>query len=406
MNILEKTLRVLEQPVCDHCLGRQFGQLLSGYGNEERGRMLRALAAMSIDKEKNDVKNINLSNFSAIKFHNLEMKEVYHKRTCSICNDIFENMDKIAKKIIAKTKNIEFNTFLVGTKLSFDLINNEESLWERVGIDYCEPLKAEINRELGKRIEKLTKAEFDPKYPDISILIDIESGRVHADINPLFIYGEYQKLKRGIPQTKWPNKKYRTSVEQIIAKPFMVAASGKNHKLHGMGREDIDARCLAWRPFVLEILKPKKRKLDLKKIAKKIKKDVRVRSLRYSNIAEVRQIKELRADKSYCAIVECDKKITKTELKKLEQLLANISQRTPERVIHRRADRKRGRKVVSIKAKLLGNRKFELIIRGEAGLYIKELISGDSGRTKPSVSEIMGCKCVCKQLDVIDIHKN
>ena len=39
MNVLEKTDKVLTQPVCDHCLGRQFAQLLSGYGNAQRGRI-------------------------------------------------------------------------------------------------------------------------------------------------------------------------------------------------------------------------------------------------------------------------------------------------------------------------------------------------------------------------------
>ena len=54
--MLERAAKVLHWYVCDHCLGRQFGKLLSGYDNEERGRMLRAMAAMSIDEENSGIK--------------------------------------------------------------------------------------------------------------------------------------------------------------------------------------------------------------------------------------------------------------------------------------------------------------------------------------------------------------
>ncbi|MEM7819631.1 MAG: tRNA pseudouridine(54/55) synthase Pus10 [Candidatus Aenigmatarchaeota archaeon] len=404
MEILEKAKKILRQPVCDNCLGRQFAQLLHGYNNKERGKIIRTIIAMSIDKE--DCKtDMDLSNFSGFKFHNFELKEKLIEKKCSLCNNIFEKLDIFSKKAIEKSKNIQFNTFLVGTKLSFDLISKEEELWEHIGIDYCEPIKAEINREVGKLIEKKIKARFNPKNPDVNFIIDIEKNSINIEINPIFIYGEYQKLIRGIPQTKWPSKKYKTSVEEIIAKPFMLATHGKEHKFHGLGREDIDARCLAWRPFVLEIIEPKIRNINLKEISKKISNKIKVKKLRISNISEVRKIKEARVDKTYHAIVECDKKITKNDLEKLKSLITQIRQKTPTRVLHRRADKLRKRNVKYIKAKLINSKKFNLVVRCEAGLYVKELISGDNDRTKPSVSEILGCNCRCKELDVIKIER-
>ncbi len=401
MNILEKTLKILQQPVCDHCLGRQFGKLLSGYDNEERGRMLRAMAAMSIDEE-NSVINADTSNFLGFKFHNLEIKETLKRKKCSVCSDLFGSLDKWAGKVANKSRKYSFDTFLVGTKLSSEMVNREEDLWERVGIDYCEPLKAETNREVGKAVEKKLSKKFSLR-PDVNFILDMENGSVDVLVNPIFIYGEYQKLVRGIPQTRWPSGKYKTSVEQIIAKPFMKATKGKGHKLHGQGREDIDARCLAWRPFVLEILEPRTRKLDLKKLAKKIEKKVRARKLRLSGIGEVREIKEAKADKTYRAMVLCSKPVSRSDLKRLSSL-SQINQRTPQRVLHRRADKYRKRKVIKIKTKFINSRKFSLIVRGEAGLYIKELVSGDNGRTKPSISEILNNECSCRDLDVITIH--
>lgn len=405
MNVLDKATKILKQPVCDNCLGRQFGQLLHGYNNKERGCLLRTMVAMSIDneKEKNDV---DMSNFGANIFHNLEIKDKTQNKKCSLCDGTFEHIDKFAEKAVKRAAKLEYKTFLVGTRLSSDLISREEDMWERVGIDYCEPLKAEINREVGKLIEKKGNVKFNPKTPDVNFIIDVENSKINIEVNPLFIYGEYQKLVRGIPQTRWPSGKYKTSVEQIIAKPYMVATKGKSHKLHGLGREDIDARCLGWRPFVLEIIKPQKRDIDLKRLAKKIDKKVKIRNVRFSHISEVRSIKESRSDKTYKATVTCENNISRKDMKKLDALVTTIFQQTPKRVMHRRSDRMRKRAVKSIKSKFVNSKKFILVVRGEAGLYIKELISGDDGRTQPSVSEVLGIKCTCKELDVIHIERH
>jgi len=45
-----------------------------------------------------------------------------------------------------------------------------------------------------------------------------------------------------------------------------------------------------------------------------------------------------------------------------------------------------------------------IFVTTEAGLYIKELISGDKGRTQPNLSELLQNECVCKELDVVKIH--
>lgn len=401
MQIQEKTHRILQHPACDNCLGRQFAQLLSGITNKERGKLLRTLIAMSVDKEHYEG-DIDLSNFHDIQFHKFEAKAKLEKKKCTICDGTFDNLDKLAEKISKISKKYGFSTFLVGTKLSFELISREENLWERVGIDYCEPLKAELNRELGKIVEKKTKAKYHSR-PDINFIIDVPEGRVDVQINPIFIYGEYQKLVRGIPQTRWPSKKYKTSIEEIMAVPFMSATKGKAHKLHGLGREDIDARCLGWRPFVLEILEPKSRTLNLKSLAKKVGRGIKIRNLRLSNIEEVRRIKEERADKTYRALVVCEN-IAKKDLAKLRALLGDVKQKTPERVLHRRADKFRHRKLKSIKTKFINSRKFTIEVRCEAGLYVKELVSGDNGRTVPSVSSILNQPCICKELDVTAIH--
>ena len=60
--------------------------------------------------------------------------------------------------------------------------------------------------------------------------------------------------------------------------------------------------------------------------------------------------------------------------------------------------------VYSVSIKKLTEREIEAEIIGEGGLYIKELISGDDGRTTPSFSSILDCQAKCVQLDVVYLH--
>jgi len=44
-----------------------------------------------------------------------------------------------------------------------------------------------------------------------------------------------------------------------------------------------------------------------------------------------------------------------------------------------------------------------LTLETESGTYIKELVSGDNGRTKPNLSDLIGIPCIVTELDVIEI---
>ncbi len=402
--------KILETNLCDSCLGRQAGQLLSGYTNSERGKFLRAFSATAVDGRQLATEKINPNTFFGFKFRQNEEFEKLQKenKECELCYNLFDNLEKLARRISNSLSKYEFSSFLIGTNLSRKLLDAEEKLWERCGIDYCEPMRAELNRELGKRVEKITGKKADLKKPDIAVLLDMEANKILLNVNPLFIFGYYQKLQRGFPQCKWGTPHlYKTSVEEQVGLPALKLTGGKDHKFHGNGREDINARCLAWRAFVIEIAKPKMRSIDLKKLEKLVSKGkkVKIKSLKVSNMETVRAIKAAAVDKTYRALVKLKKSISKKDLKKLSSLKGTISQRTPERVLHRRADLHRKREVLSIRAKLKNKKTLELIIKGSAGLYIKELISGDSGRTRPSVSEVLGTEAVCKELDVVGIGK-
>jgi tRNA pseudouridine synthase 10 len=181
--------------------------------------------------------------------------------------------------------------------------------------------------------------------------------------------------------------------------------------LHGAGREDIDAVMLgSGRPFIIEVSEPRRRKADLSFLEKEINRHavgrIGVKDLRWTERSEVEILKMHKGHKKYRILVDIDGSIPEETLSALSDQLtgATIHQRTPTRVAHRRADKVRERVVLDFRYAGREENLFVLEVTGEAGLYIKELISGDQGRTTPSLSEILGTPARVVQLDVIDVQ--
>ena len=175
------------QYICDSCLGRNFSELLSGLTNKERGKIIRHYVAFLIDSgEKIDV---DISNFYGIKFRNAKLKLTKPEK-CKVCKNFFlDEINEVAKKISGKLKEIEFDNFLIGTIVSDELLHAEERMWQQTGIEWCEPIKSEINRELGKIVEKITHKKYKEKNPDVVAVVDLNTGRIKLQIRSLYVIG-------------------------------------------------------------------------------------------------------------------------------------------------------------------------------------------------------------------------
>jgi len=407
IEIAKKIIRESPGPICNHCLGRQFAKVSSGVSNERRGEVLKEILRA--------------------------VGEEIESGKCWLCNGLFENdnLDEWVRAALAKLKQYEYDTFLVGTKMSGMLMENEEMMWEIAGALFAEPLKAELNREVGKRIEQETGKRVDFDTPEVVVILNLWSGDfdVELQVKPLFIYGRYRKYRRGIPQTRWfcrachgkgcercnfTGKMYAESVEELIKGSIMDVYGAEDVILHGCGREDIDARMLgSGRPFVVELRAPKRRqRVDLHALEEKVNEENRakleVTNLKYVNREMVARIKNANARKTYRMRVELRGAVTESKLREAVQELdgAVIEQRTPLRVVHRRADLIRSRRIYGMKLLNYGGSTCELEVKCDGGLYVKELISGDRGRTRPNLSDLLGTgiEAEVKELDVIDVE--
>ncbi|MCX6687477.1 MAG: tRNA pseudouridine(54/55) synthase Pus10, partial [Methanoregula sp.] len=163
------------------------------------------------------------------------------------------------------------------------------------------------------------------------------------------------------------------------------------------------------RPFILEVVAPKIRSIDLAELEAAINRTaegrVSVAIKRWADRAEVETLKSNKAHKKYRILVEVDGELSADEFAKALESLNGVTlqQRTPERVAHRRADKIRERKVLDIGFVGEQDNRFVVEVLGEAGLYIKELVSGDQGRTTPSLAEILQRPARVTSLDVVQV---
>lgn len=398
-DITELAEKILSKyKLCDSCLGRVFAKVEKEMTNKERGEALRK---------------------------HLKQRKKTEVGKCWLCSGLIDEIPHFADLIEDSLKEYEFETFLVGSKIDEDIQQGEQELLDFTGSKYTEPIRMELNREIGKILEERLDKEVNFEQPTITAVIDTAFDVVNLQTSSLFVYGRYKKYGRDIPQTKWfcriclgkgcrrcnyTGKMYETSVEEIVAKPFLEKTQGTDDSFHGCGREDIDVRMLGnGRPFVLEIKNPKVRNLDLSWLEKDInthnKEKIEVSNLRPSNKDEMIRIKSAEFRKIYRVVFNGEKPINKEKLKKAAQTLRDrtISQFTPSRVAHRRANAVREKKIYNCNIESIEDTIATLILEAESGTYIKELITGDDGKTRPNISEMIDVPCQVLELDVIEI---
>jgi tRNA pseudouridine synthase 10 len=241
---------------------------------------------------------------------------------------------------------------------------------------------------------------------------------------------------------------YDDSVEGYVAPHVEAAMAGAEAVFHGAGREDVDALMLGdGRPFVVEVKQPGRRDVDVDALQAEINdaadSAVAVQDLALAAHDMVERVKELDASKTYRAEVEFGEPVSSEALQDaLDELEgATITQHTPQRVDHRRASIDRTRQVYAASGELRaeqrsadrsssaerrsadhssGQRPREdgegdeprdvdethatVDVHGEGGLYIKELVSSDEGRTEPSLAGLLGVDATVTALDVLSVE--
>ncbi len=244
----------------------------------------------------------------------------------------------------------------------------------------------------------------------------------------VFLESRYRKYERGLPQTIFycPDckghrqrrkgcercggfgKLTKDSIQELLGRHILPAFKGRYGKFHGAGREDIDVLMLGrGRPFVYEVVAARIPDVDLAELHQRIQERcagrIEIDPLVRVTRDRVAYWKESKFVKVYRVRVTPHGDVDPARLGDLVDQTLDVVQRTPQRVAFRRADRERRRQITVLEVQPAGAGGLELRVRCEHGTYVKEWVSGEEGRTRPSLTDLLEVSCACEQLDVLEI---
>lgn len=353
------------------------------------------------------------------------------EKDCPVCEGAFAESAEWLRAALEAARPYGFKTFQAGTKFPGPCEGLEREVSAAMGQEKVgESIRTEANRWLAAELARATGATTSPEgRPDLVVEVDTRYWTARAEANAAFVKGRYNKTRRDIPQTHWPCRRcqgrgcwecndtgvtYAESVEDAIGDPAEPLFGATGHSFHGAGREDIDALMLGTgRPFVLELKDPRRRAADLAELERRINAEsarsgVAVRDLRMAAPEEVAEIKEGEYGKEYLAHCLAGSPLSRAKVEEIAAQLTGttLDQRTPDRVAHRRADLVRKRRLHKVTLEAMEadpGVRFSLRVHAESGTYIKEMVSGDEGRTTPSFAQLAGVPVKVEFLDVVAI---
>jgi len=338
-------------------------------------------------------------------------------------------VEDACRDALARAGAFEFTTYRIGTRPVPDLA------WDADGAQ--DLVRAVVRVELRSRLEAAWPARrFDPDGPDM--IVEVRPWEVGAGVwfepQAAFVAGRYRKLSRAMSQTVLHCHRCRgrgrrrgvdcaacggtgrgvpEAVEDFVVPALCEALGGREGAFHGAGREDVDVRMLGdGRPFVVTVEGPVRRTLDADAVAARVAEAsggrVEVEGLRVVGRATKRRLTTEHGEKRYRVVVAPvgDAVLPADAAGRLAALSgATLDQRNPSRV-PRRADVVRRRTLRALEVEEAGPRRVVLRVTTDAGLYVKEMVSGDGGRTAPSVAAALGVPCVCAELDVVGVSRS
>lgn len=323
--------------------------------------------------------------------------------------------NELVERLVDATARYEFDTFLLGFGRPDDYDRDAHE-------EIFRPVKIAAGEELLRR---WPDRHIDFCHPELRIDVR-HDGTIDLVTAPLFFSARYRKMSRDIPCSLWIHHRCRgkgcescswtgtlcgPSVQELVAEPILRWTDAEETYLHGLGREDTDARMLGiGRPFILEVKRPKRRSVDLRDWEREVRREARglaeIACPAQVTRPDVKLLKEEPADKTYRAWIDIDGDAPPDAAARVDQLAGRvIHQLSPSRVKHRRGEDVLREKNL-VRSQWLGRVGDAYVweVRASSGAYIKELVSGDEGRTRPSVAEVLGVTARCRLLDVLEIH--
>lgn len=386
---------------------------------------------------------------------------------CSLCINMMPQAQSIAKSVLEKMKDFEFQSYDIALG-DIPILTESHRMWcskvhgvvihqpvknvlrERIRtiVESSLPAKTRQNNvdadlsvtvnfankrmvSVGKRfklnlakrrrnkhprsqIEDLVGTKDDAFWRDFLPVDKPMTFSLHCFTKHLLVGCKYNKYSREISHSDSFGKlKEKDSMEQIIHRILKKTIPHESHVMVSCGREDMNVLMLGGgRPIVFELKVPQIRTVTqamLNSVLQEVNnstKDVQITDLKVVDedyFSRIKREVEFK-DKSYRCVVWTENVVTQEELDKLNHDKFYLKQWTPVRVLHRRPNLERTRYVEGLRAEVVKPNWVVVYLRTQAGTYIKEFIHGDRGRTVPSLGTLLECRTLITQLDVTEVH--
>ncbi|MEM1558997.1 MAG: tRNA pseudouridine(54/55) synthase Pus10 [Candidatus Bathyarchaeia archaeon] len=408
-SILAIASRLLHRyALCDSCLGRQFATLGYRLTNRERGRSIKIVLLMDAEASE-DIETIRvLSSMGMLPeaSASLQRRKIAppEPQVCFICEGVSDKLKDIASRIVDAVSSYEFYSFVLGINIPGWISEREDMVRSISNSMYCESLKSEFSRELGKLLSSILGVRFDPVRPDINIVVDPFSLSIDASPTPLYLAGRFRKLKSELPIRSRMCRACmgrgcdlcrslgaeEVSVEHILRRISIELYECESVKLHIPLNDGRDRVVLgSGRIFVLEIRKPRRRSINLDIFKERLDSIseglIDVDNLSYVDRGFIRRMKTILEPESYILLL---KPLESTSVSpKVVEYFRNleglkIKQKYPGFKV-------RVKSISKVSVEVRQDGLVELKFTSSEPLHTKSFIEG--GRdTKPTVTDITG----------------
>ncbi|XP_017289230.1 putative tRNA pseudouridine synthase Pus10 [Kryptolebias marmoratus] len=413
-----------ESRVCVVCLG-----ILQGLcGAEQAAKIAEAVKKGNYEFDTL-VLSVSLPAQLCVREHSCWLhvkKEVREKGLALTKDDVIQvkeafkwTMQGLVAKQLGGIAVVTKSSFEVGVEFTHPETDSDCHFLAKSCPDCFKPTKnkqsAFTRMAVVKALEKISDAKFLEHYPcppahPSSSCTPQDVQCLHVSV---FIAGRYNKFCRSLPQTPWlidGERRMESSVEELIAAPILSAFRADGFNFSSSGREDVDVRTLGnGRPFAMELLNPHRSrfsKVEMMQLQETINKSsdkIRVRDLQIVTREAMSHMKEGEEEKtkSYRALIWTQKPIQSEDITFIDDIKdLTLDQKTPLRVLHRRALAIRQRVIHSMNTRFVDSHHFYLGLKTQAGTYIKEFVHGDFGRTKPNMCQLLKTDTDILELDV------
>lgn len=323
---------------------------------------------------------------------------------CFICQSLTSRLASIERRVIREARRYQFGTFAIGMILPVGVQEREDQLRSELRIRGKSTIKSQLAGKISSFIQSELRKKVDRMHPDLTALVDLNTGTVSATAKSIFVYGRYTK-PRGVSQRRIVCERCdgsgcencdggyarAPSLESLMEHSLVRLLGAQRARFTWFGSEDPDSLVYPpGRPFIVEVKNPRKRNTPTRLALRTGK-----------GLAKISGLKTLKGKPSSIpsfifetrAFIEPQARLDPTILRSRVNRTILVEYRNNK-------DKVVSKKVYRMKIRAEG-KGLVSEIKLDGGLPVKRFVSGES--VSPSLSELLKTPLQCQRFDILRI---